>query len=136
MTYQDNPCEQEHYQAGDEDMVLSSPTLPVVRDLNMGGAPIRSDSGEIIGAVIVAREMTERRRQEQQTQRMLDTILNMIRVLEGGKTENLRSFMEQPRRRFFLAATREALARDVYLYAACYTDASGAGVSPGLHSAS
>ncbi len=67
-----------------------------VRDLNMAGAPIRSDSGEIIGAVIVAREMTERRRQEQQTQRMLDTILNMIFVLEGGVTENLHSFMEQP----------------------------------------
>ncbi|HEY7974354.1 MAG TPA: ATP-binding protein, partial [Ktedonobacterales bacterium] len=44
------------------------------RDLSLTGAAIRDDAGQVIGAVVVARDVTERNRLEQQRKDMLQTV--------------------------------------------------------------
>ncbi|GCE23717.1 PAS domain-containing sensor histidine kinase [Dictyobacter kobayashii] len=49
--------------------------------LNVSGAPIRNLADEIIGAVLIFRDMTVRRRQELRTQHALDALLAMAEAL-------------------------------------------------------
>jgi PAS domain S-box-containing protein len=49
--------------------------------LNMSGGPIRDASGQQLGAVLVARDVTERRRLERRTQEALEAMLLMAQAL-------------------------------------------------------
>lgn len=49
--------------------------------VNTTGAPIRDATGQIIGSVLVARDVTEQRRLEQQTREALDALLAMAEAL-------------------------------------------------------
>ncbi|HEY6406678.1 MAG TPA: PAS domain-containing protein, partial [Ktedonobacteraceae bacterium] len=49
--------------------------------LNVSGAPVRDQEGHIDGAVIVMRDVTERRRIEQRTQEALDALLAMAQLI-------------------------------------------------------
>ncbi|GHO85171.1 PAS domain-containing sensor histidine kinase [Dictyobacter formicarum] len=51
------------------------------RCLNISGAPIRNLADEIIGGVLIFRDVTVRRRQELRTQHALDTLLAMAEAL-------------------------------------------------------
>lgn len=48
---------------------------------NVSGAPVRDSEGEIVGGILVLRDVTERRRLEQRTQEALDALLEMARTL-------------------------------------------------------
>ena len=65
------------------DAVDSLLLLPDGRErlFNVTGAPIRDGAGRIAGAVIVNRDVTERRRLEQRTQTVLDALLEMAQAL-------------------------------------------------------
>ncbi len=52
--------------------------------LNTTGAPIRDATGQIIGSVLVARDVTEQRRLEQQTRAALEALLAMAEALVQG----------------------------------------------------
>ena len=52
--------------------------------LNVSGAPVRDDEGRIRGAVIVTRDITERRRLEQRTREALDALLAMAQLIGKG----------------------------------------------------
>ncbi len=52
--------------------------------LNVSGAPVRDDGGQIRGAVIVTRDMTERRHLEQRTREALDALLAMTQLIGQG----------------------------------------------------
>jgi signal transduction histidine kinase/PAS domain-containing protein len=49
--------------------------------LNLSGAPIREAAGRILGAVIIARDVTERRQLERRTHDSLDALLAMAETL-------------------------------------------------------
>ncbi|HEY7355923.1 MAG TPA: ATP-binding protein [Ktedonobacterales bacterium] len=49
--------------------------------LNLSGAPIKDARGQQVGAVVVARDVTERRRLERRTQEALEALLLMARAL-------------------------------------------------------
>jgi PAS domain S-box-containing protein len=48
---------------------------------NTSGAPVRDAAGQIVGGVLILRDVTERRRQEQQTHEVLDALLAMAETL-------------------------------------------------------
>ena len=48
---------------------------------NTSGAPVRDADGQIVGGVLILRDVTERRRQEQQTHEVLDALLAMAETL-------------------------------------------------------
>ena len=52
--------------------------------MNMSGAPIRDDEGRIRGAVIVSRDITERRKLELRTHEALDALLAMTQLIGHG----------------------------------------------------
>ena len=52
--------------------------------LNVSGAPLRDDEGRILGAVIVTRDNTERRRLEKRTREALDALLAMTQLIGQG----------------------------------------------------
>jgi len=52
--------------------------------MNMSGAPIRDDEGQIRGAVIVSRDITERRKLELRTHEALDALLAMTQLIGHG----------------------------------------------------
>jgi PAS domain S-box-containing protein len=52
--------------------------------LNVSGSPVRDDKGQIREAVIVTRDVTERRRLEQRTREALDAMLAMIQLIGQG----------------------------------------------------
>jgi len=52
--------------------------------MNMSGAPIRDDEGRIRGAVIVSRDITERRKLELRTHEALDALLSMVQFIGHG----------------------------------------------------
>jgi PAS domain S-box-containing protein len=62
------------------DVLVSTPDGRKVM-LNMSGAPIRSETGGITGAVLISRDVTERRRLEQRTAHALQALLTMAQVL-------------------------------------------------------
>jgi len=59
--------------------------------LNISGAPLRAVAGEIVGMVMVCRDVTRRRRWEQRTREAFNSLLAMTRVLVEG-TEDLPSY--------------------------------------------
>jgi len=59
--------------------------------LNISGAPLRDVAGEIVGLVMVCRDVTRRRRWEQRTREAFNALLAMTRVLVEG-TEDLPSY--------------------------------------------
>ncbi len=52
--------------------------------LNVSGAPVHDEEGKIRGAVVVTREMTERRHLEQRTHEALDALLAMTQLIGQG----------------------------------------------------
>ncbi|MHB8595635.1 MAG: PAS domain-containing sensor histidine kinase [Ktedonobacteraceae bacterium] len=52
--------------------------------LNISGAPMRAAQGEIIGAVVIARDVTEFRFSEQRTHEILDALLQMAQITVQG----------------------------------------------------
>jgi signal transduction histidine kinase len=52
--------------------------------LNASGAPIRDAAGQIVGGVLIGRDVTQRRRQEQQTREALAALVAMAEVLVSG----------------------------------------------------
>ncbi len=52
--------------------------------MNLSGAPIRDDEGRIRGAVIVSRDITERRKLELRTHEALDALLAMTQLIGHG----------------------------------------------------
>ncbi|HEX8036517.1 MAG TPA: PAS domain-containing sensor histidine kinase, partial [Ktedonobacterales bacterium] len=76
------------------------------RDLqvNISGAPLRDETGAIVGAIAVSRDVTERRLLERRTQEALDALLAMARELVA--TDARKGTRE-------LAARLAALARQV-----------------------
>lgn len=52
--------------------------------LNVSGAPVVDEGGQIRGAVVVTRDMTERRQLEQRTREALDALLAMTRLIGQG----------------------------------------------------
>jgi PAS domain S-box-containing protein len=48
---------------------------------NTSGAPVRDADGQIVGGVLILRDVTERRRQEQRTHEVLDALLAMAETL-------------------------------------------------------
>ena len=54
------------------------------RLINMSGAPMRNAQGEIIGAVVIARDVTEYRFSEQRTHEILDALLQMAQITVQG----------------------------------------------------
>jgi PAS domain S-box-containing protein len=51
--------------------------------LNASGAPVRSADGEIVGGVLIGRDVTQRRRLEQQTREALAALMAMAETLVG-----------------------------------------------------
>ncbi|HEU5348922.1 MAG TPA: PAS domain S-box protein [Ktedonobacterales bacterium] len=49
--------------------------------LNVSGAPVRDSQGQIVGGVLVMRDVTGRRRLERRTQEALDALLEMAKTL-------------------------------------------------------
>ncbi len=58
------------------DLQIYSPTQGI-RYHNTNGAPLRNETGEIIGGVMVLRDITERRQWEQQTRNALDELVTI-----------------------------------------------------------
>ncbi len=52
--------------------------------LNVSGAPVVDEGGQIRGAVVVTRDMTERRQLEKRTREALDALLAMTRLIGQG----------------------------------------------------
>lgn len=52
--------------------------------LNVSGAPVRDEGGQIRGAVIVTRDMTERSHLQQRTRQALDALLAMTQLIGQG----------------------------------------------------
>ncbi|HEX9133753.1 MAG TPA: ATP-binding protein [Ktedonobacteraceae bacterium] len=52
--------------------------------LNVSGAPVRDEGGQIRGAVVVTRDMTERSHLEQRTREALDALLAMTQLIGQG----------------------------------------------------
>jgi PAS domain S-box-containing protein len=52
--------------------------------MNASGAPIRDSEGTIVGGVLIGRDVTQRRRQEQQTREALTALLAMAEALVSG----------------------------------------------------
>ena len=52
--------------------------------LNMSGTPLRDEEGNIIGALTIARDVTERRQLEQKTRHVLDALLEIAQVVVQG----------------------------------------------------
>ncbi|MGE5334331.1 MAG: PAS domain S-box protein [Nitrososphaerota archaeon] len=61
---------------------------------NISGAPVRDSHGETAGAILVLRDVTERRRLEQRTQEALDALLEMAKTLVAPPADL--SFMPLP----------------------------------------
>jgi len=57
--------------------------------LNVSGAPLRDGAGEIVGMVMVCRDVTRRRRWEQRTREAFNALLAMTQVLVEGTEEPL-----------------------------------------------
>ena len=55
--------------------------------LSVSGAPIRTRAGQITSAVLVARDVTGRRRLEERTQHALDALLHLAHALIGAPLE-------------------------------------------------
>ncbi len=55
---------------------------------NLSGAPLRNDQGEVTGAVLVLRDVTERRLLERRTFAALDALLEMAQTLVEGPGES------------------------------------------------
>ncbi len=62
-------------------------TLPSGREVQLSttGAPIRDAQGELVGGVLVSREVTERRELELRTQTALQALLTMARAVVQGQ---------------------------------------------------
>ncbi len=54
--------------------------------LNIEGVPMRDAEGQIVGAVAVARDVSERRRLERRTREALDALLEMAQALVSGES--------------------------------------------------
>ena len=54
------------------------------RLINISGAPIRNAEGDITGAVVIARDVTEYRFSEQRTHEILDALLQMAQITVQG----------------------------------------------------
>ncbi|HZU01944.1 MAG TPA: PAS domain S-box protein [Ktedonobacteraceae bacterium] len=65
-------------------------TLPNGREVQLSttGAPIRDAQGQIVGAVLVNREVTERRELEQRTRTALEALLAMAQAVVQGQDED------------------------------------------------
>jgi len=84
--------------------------------MNMSGAPIWDDEGRIRGAVIVSRNITERRKLELRTQEALDALLAMTQLIGHG-FENIDGTADETHEQTILTAQEIArrmaeLARD------------------------
>ena len=55
--------------------------------LNASGAPIRDSDGDIVGGVLIARDVTERRRQERQTHEALAALMAMAEALVASSPD-------------------------------------------------
>ncbi|HEY7127776.1 MAG TPA: GAF domain-containing protein [Ktedonobacterales bacterium] len=63
---------------------------------NLSGAPLRNDQGEVTGAVLVLRDVTERRLLERRTFAALDALLEMAQTLVVGPDEAALEEAHQP----------------------------------------
>ncbi len=73
--------------------------------LNLSGTPLHDEQGRITGAMAIARDVTERRKLERRTKRVLDALLEMAQVLvqasaqdspsEVSATDRLRPVMQR-----------------------------------------
>jgi signal transduction histidine kinase/PAS domain-containing protein len=54
---------------------------------NISGAPVRDTEGQIVGGVLIRRDVTERRRQEQRTHETLEALLAMAETLVARQPE-------------------------------------------------
>ncbi|HWE64412.1 MAG TPA: PAS domain S-box protein [Chloroflexota bacterium] len=66
-----------------------------IMDLSVTGAPMRGSRGQIIGAVCIARDVTERRRLEQHTRDALDALLEMAQALVLTPVDNAEAVIRQ-----------------------------------------
>jgi K+-sensing histidine kinase KdpD len=64
--------------------------------LNVSGAPVRDDGGQIRGAVVVTRDMTERSHLEHRTREALDALLAMTQLIGQG-FENTEDEIREPK---------------------------------------
>ena len=55
--------------------------------MNASGAPIRDSDGNIVGGVLIGRDVTERRRQERQTHEALTALMAMAEALVSGSPD-------------------------------------------------
>ena len=55
--------------------------------MNASGAPIRDSDGNIVGGVLIGRDVTERRRQERQTHEALSALMAMAEALVSGSPD-------------------------------------------------
>lgn len=55
--------------------------------LNASGAPVRDAEGSIVGGVLIGRDVTQRRRQEQQTREALTALMAMAETLASRETD-------------------------------------------------
>ena len=71
--------------------------------LNTSGAPVRNAEGAIVGGVLIGREVTQRRRLEQQTREALTALMAMAQALasseEGGASGSALASMRDMARR-------------------------------------
>jgi signal transduction histidine kinase len=70
-----------------------------VVEVNAGGAPVRDQQGRIVGAVVIYRDVTERRRLDRRTHEALDALLAMaealVQVPVGFSAENTSTSIQQ-----------------------------------------
>src|SRR5579884_434647 len=64
--------------------------------LNMSGAPLRDEQGQISGAIAIARDVTARRRLEHRTQEALDALLTIAEVLVTERLSPLSDLAPTP----------------------------------------
>jgi GAF domain-containing protein len=78
--------------------------------VNITGAPIRNQQGQITGAVLVGNDVTERRRLEQRTQQALNALIEMARAMVALPTERSALLDRVPPR--LAELTREVLGQE------------------------
>ncbi|HEX6800562.1 MAG TPA: ATP-binding protein [Ktedonobacterales bacterium] len=64
--------------------------LPDGRELevNIAGAPLRDETGDVIGAIAISRDVTERKRLERRTREALDALLRLAAAIVSVPGEN------------------------------------------------
>lgn len=62
--------------------------------MNASGAPIRDADGNIVGGVLIGRDVTERRRQERQTHEALTALMEMAEALVASSPDEAASVAE------------------------------------------